>query len=243
VYDRVKYDTAEGRYTLHSNTGRLVLIGPPPGPTDEAVRLLVARMANGEIAWKVTADGIRSRFAIVPEARPGTATAVLFRGTIPRWAKPAPSALRPLLRALDDADKALAAHAALCGRPKFFPLHPSWIQRQEKTVSYDGLPIRFILARDGATVADPSAWRSLRDQWHDPLDVKLATVSHRHIVLITALPPLLWSGVRLRRALTRWRRKRRGLCLACGYDLRHSCERCPECGAPAARNEPQHNPV
>jgi hypothetical protein len=35
-----------------------------------------------------------------------------------------------------------------------------------------------------------------------------------------------------RRLFVRVRRSRRGQCLVCGYDLRHSPERCPECGEP-----------
>jgi hypothetical protein len=39
---------------------------------------------------------------------------------------------------------------------------------------------------------------------------------------------------RLTRVLSSRRRARRGLCLACGYDLRESPERCPECGRATA---------
>ncbi len=41
----------------------------------------------------------------------------------------------------------------------------------------------------------------------------------------------LVCGVRLRGMLIRWRRGRGGRCLACGYDIRATPGRCPECGA------------
>ena len=44
-------------------------------------------------------------------------------------------------------------------------------------------------------------------------------------VLFWAYPLYLKSGVHRRR-----KRKKLGLCLKCGYDLRASKERCPECG-------------
>ena len=51
------------------------------------------------------------------------------------------------------------------------------------------------------------------------------------LVVVTAFVPLLWLGTRTPRVLVRRRRRRLGLCLRCGYDLRESPERCPECGA------------
>lgn len=47
------------------------------------------------------------------------------------------------------------------------------------------------------------------------------------LIIPLAILPL----IRLRRFLILRRRIKRGQCLACGYDLRHSEGRCPECGA------------
>ena len=51
------------------------------------------------------------------------------------------------------------------------------------------------------------------------------------IALATAALPL-WGFVSLRARLRRGRRARRGLCRACGYDLRATPDHCPDCGTP-----------
>ena len=45
---------------------------------------------------------------------------------------------------------------------------------------------------------------------------------------------LVPAGLLSRRCLIVWRRTRAGLCPQCGYDLRATKERCPECGLAAA---------
>jgi len=53
----------------------------------------------------------------------------------------------------------------------------------------------------------------------------------------TAALPLLWSANRTARLLVHRYRLRLGLCLHCGYDLRASNDRCPECGSPTAHSK------
>jgi hypothetical protein len=51
-----------------------------------------------------------------------------------------------------------------------------------------------------------------------------------YYLAVFSLLPLLWSVARLRRVTVARRRHRGGMCPACGYDLRATRDRCPECG-------------
>ena len=61
-----------------------------------------------------------------------------------------------------------------------------------------------------------------------------AIVPHWFLVTVTALSPAAWATRRLRSR----RRFRQGRCQACGYDLRATPDRCPECGRVCAVSRP-----
>jgi hypothetical protein len=60
---------------------------------------------------------------------------------------------------------------------------------------------------------------------------RLITVPYWFLLLAFLIPPFLWTRD-FRRSRRREFRRAKGLCLHCGYDLRSSAHRCPECGSP-----------
>jgi hypothetical protein len=55
------------------------------------------------------------------------------------------------------------------------------------------------------------------------------TIPHWFVIAVLGVAPAI-AGRRLHHRWRRRRRVRRGLCADCGYDVRASGERCPECG-------------
>jgi hypothetical protein len=109
------------------------------------------------------------------------------------------------------------------------------VRLSHSTVPQRGTGLRWV------RVADHS-WYPLNDRAHpfwnrlgigvDRFDrrdglIRGITLPHWLIAASASLLPLLWA--------TRWFRRRtrpkHGVCAACGYDLRATPDRCPECGA------------
>jgi hypothetical protein len=60
-----------------------------------------------------------------------------------------------------------------------------------------------------------------------------AILPHKFVVAATAMPgawAAVWGAIGIAKCRTRRSRKREQLCEACGYDLRATPSRCPECG-------------
>jgi len=73
----------------------------------------------------------------------------------------------------------------------------------------------------------PTAWNALGFKWYSGPTHSSVCLPYWSAALLAAGLPAAWAVVRARRR----RRVKAGLCAACGYDLRATPERCPECGA------------
>ena len=72
--------------------------------------------------------------------------------------------------------------------------------------------------------------------------VRLIWIVSTATVVFMAFLALVWSIAMVRVYRRDGRRQREGLCLRCGYDLRHATERCPECGEPVHTQSKKFHP-
>ena len=101
---------------------------------------------------------------------------------------------------------------------------------------YEGPRGLLRLLRAGRLGTASSRFASVEFYWDARRPVptfRVLVVPLAYPLALTALPPLAWLATRRRRA----RRAARGLCRQCGYDLRATPDRCPECGTVSAAKE------
>ncbi len=76
-------------------------------------------------------------------------------------------------------------------------------------------------------------FRGLATRWGPDFEMPIKNVGNGSLFVPLWMPTLLFAGLSYTFVAPVYRRRKRkklGLCVKCGYDLRASKDRCPECG-------------
>jgi hypothetical protein len=281
--DRLSFRIARRPYALRCDARGISLIGlSAGGPTDAAdeARALAGRIRNQQARWFGSFQGVRTASALRISC-----TAFQRATRIEGWSwLSSQAAAGPLLEALEDPERFVAAHHLLgqvTGRPAAFTARPLGSDGAY-VADDDGLPVEVTrpgpkespgdarsrvedsdasvapkqrvtpvrwsaterYAPGGAELAqnariDPAHIPRLVKMWYDRLGVRYASAPYWAVMLAGFPAPAFFAW----RAGRRRRRTRRGLCGGCGYDLKASPDRCPECGQPVRDGVAGRGPV
>lgn len=104
-------------------------------------------------------------------------------------------------------------------------VHYAW-QHEPAWTSWRDRLVRWWRVYWGAGLRpDPDLWGAPPTLWETEINLPMWEVA----AMLAAIPTLWMVGTARQR---RHASRRNGNCPACGYDLRASADRCPECGAP-----------
>jgi hypothetical protein len=248
-------------YEVRAADGRLTLTAPPVAPADEIADALkrLRPIRNDDIQWNPMRDDMSGPVVVALSPQPkGYADQVstwlwLSKGI------GTPAARAALLRLLAEPDNFVAAHVALRSLGNPGPFTGSWDSLPPGPVIWnDGLGLRLradgspdqIAAWQGlfrargpsypmAWSADPNQRAALQAFWGKRLNQPRLSYPFWAIVASLLVPPALWCGALWRRL----HRHHAGHCTRCGYDLRATPDRCPECGAIPKRPADKRQPV
>ncbi|MDB5320374.1 MAG: hypothetical protein JWN40_2005 [Phycisphaerales bacterium] len=230
-------------HTFAVEAGTISVRRQPTGTnvTDTA-RLRVSYLHNADLSWTIG------------RARDGSNVFephLTNRSTWANFAARLPSAdyEAALLEALDDPSRFAAAHVALAnaratparrataksqqpGGPAgetYIDLDGLVLRMPANVLDYDEISRRYTSGQPMPLTIDPTSQARLRRLWNGRLAEPAASLACRWLVLPLLILPGAWGWSYVSRT-RRAKLRRQGRCPSCGYDLRATPDRCPECG-------------
>jgi len=256
--DQVSWLRGSARYTLRSKFGRLTVLGPPNVTRPKEASEWLAKISNDDFRWDVVAWRMENDtfHLTIPCAGGLEGSSMQVEAALIR--QPKRVGIQLMLEALEDPRRFIAAHLWLtrqvfpdtakvesgsadtnpmvCNfnslrvevKPPTLP-SPAKIRADEE--HGERKSVLHLACRPEDVRIDLSQLPAIRRQWHDRFDEPIFSIPYWVPVCIFMVFPIAWIARRWRRSRLVSRR-RAGLCLNCGYDLRASSDCCSECGKP-----------